>query len=228
MKELEDFHRTIHSESDTLPKRRKQSHSGGRGTGGTRLSRKSKNVSRGRALQSDPRNQIDLQPFVLPRSEPSSSLSTVTASLGTISRTCMDYALHFERIAEKTMFPSCVGTSPPEALAQATKPDGAPPNLPERKRLCPPIEPAEAVALFGLVDTLVRDLRAFASHLDVFNTVFAELARAQDIFVVYLKDGQSVGNQQSEKMMNVPRTCTPGTFVSDDVGWTHDGYVTRL
>jgi len=40
MKELEDFHRTIHSESDALiPKRRKQTHSGGRGTGGMRLSR---------------------------------------------------------------------------------------------------------------------------------------------------------------------------------------------
>lgn len=52
-------------------------------------SRKSKNVSRGRTLQSDPKNQVDLQPLFFPRSEPLSGLSTVTASFGTISRTCM-------------------------------------------------------------------------------------------------------------------------------------------
>ena len=46
---------------------------------------------------------------------------------------------------------------------------------PERKRLAPPMERAESTALPGLVDALVRDLRAFASRIDVFDTVFAEV-----------------------------------------------------
>ncbi|KAI9572011.1 hypothetical protein HD554DRAFT_2326740 [Boletus coccyginus] len=143
-----DFHRTIHSESDALiPERQRQGHSGGRGTGATRLSRYENSA----LADSNPGKWKN--PVVLSRSESSSGLST------------------------------------------ATKPDAAPLNPPERKRLCPAIERAEAAALFGPVDALVRELRAFASSLDVFNTVFAELARAQDIFVVYLRDGKSVANQ---------------------------------
>ncbi|KAH0830124.1 hypothetical protein J3R83DRAFT_1470 [Lanmaoa asiatica] len=177
IKELEDFHRTIHSELGALiPKRRRLSHS--RGTKDTQSLR-------------DSENSTTLQPFVVPRSEPLKGLSTVTASLGAVSRTCMDYALQFERIAERAVFPSCV-SFPPEA--QVISP--AAPNHPERKRLCPPASCAEvAASLPGIINALLHDLRAFVSRVDIFNVVFAELAREQDIFVVRLKDGQSVADQ---------------------------------
>ena len=81
-----------------------------------------------------------------------------------------DYALQFERVAEKAVFPSCFPPDSQEASAGS-----APSNLPERKRICPPIERAEPTALPVLVDALVRDLRAFASRIDVFDTVFAEV-----------------------------------------------------
>jgi hypothetical protein len=158
-------------------------------------------------LESDPEHQINHQPFVVPRSEPLSGLSTVTASLGAISRTCMDYALQFERIAEDAVFPSRVPSSPPGS--QEINPNSAPSDPPERKRLCLSIEHSESAALPGLVDALVRDLRAFASRIDVFDTVFAELARAQDIFVVYLKDGQSVANQGYRSEINRLRRHLP-------------------
>ena len=37
------------------------------------------------------------------------------------------------------------------------------------------MEYAESPAFTGHVDTLVRDLHAFASHVDIFDTVFAEV-----------------------------------------------------
>ena len=83
--------------------------------------------------------------------------------------------MQFERIAEKAVFPSCVASSPPEAPLQDTSPGMVPLGPPERKRLAPPMERAESTALPGLVDALVRDLRAFASRIDVFDTVFAEV-----------------------------------------------------
>lgn len=81
-----------------------------------------------------------------------------------------DYALKFECIAEKAVFPSCV---PPES--QEASAGSVPSKLPERKRICPPIEHVESAALSGLVDALARDLRMFVSRIDVFDTVFAEV-----------------------------------------------------
>lgn len=45
----------------------------------------------------------------------------------------------------------------------------------ERKRLAPPMERAESTEPPGLMDALVRDLRAFASRINVFDSVFAEV-----------------------------------------------------
>ncbi|KAF8550405.1 hypothetical protein OG21DRAFT_1487791 [Imleria badia] len=140
--ELEDFHRMIHPESGALiTKKRKQSHSGERRSKGIRTLRKSRP------------NQANPQPLVIPRSEPLSGLSTVTASLGAISRSCIDYPLQFD---------SCVVSSPPEAPTQDTS--AASSNPPESKRLDPLVKCAEPTAL----PVLVRDLRAFASRVDVF------------------------------------------------------------
>jgi hypothetical protein len=71
------------------------------------------------------------------------------------------------------VFPSRVPSSPPGS--QEINPNSAPSDPPERKRLCLSIEHSESAALPGLVDALVRDLRAFASRIDVFDTVFAEV-----------------------------------------------------
>lgn len=73
-------------------------------------------------------------------------------------------------MAEKAVLPSFT-SSPHEA--QATSP--AAPNFSQRKRLCPPIDHNELAALPDTVSALVRDLGAFASRVDVFNTIFGEV-----------------------------------------------------
>ncbi|KAN0073826.1 hypothetical protein V8E55_012080 [Tylopilus felleus] len=193
IKQLEDFRRMIHSGLGApSPKRQRQSHSGEKGTPPSRydtiaLLLADNDTNRFRKL---------IPPYSVSHVEPSRGLSAVTTSIGVISQTFLNRAQHFERIAEQAVFPSCVVT--PEAPAQVkrdTKPGAAPSNPPTRKRLGSPIELAEPESLPGLVDALLRDLPAFASRVDVFNTVFAELARAQDIFILYLKDGQSGADQ---------------------------------
>ncbi|KAF8437632.1 hypothetical protein L210DRAFT_3546577 [Boletus edulis BED1] len=191
IKELEDFHQTIHSELGAISKRRRQSYSSGKESRAARLSRKSRPL------------------YTVPRSEPLCGLSTVTASLGAVSKSCMDYTLKFERMAEEAFLPLCGVSLPLEAQTEGATPAAAPPNPPERKRFCPSAERSESAALPRLVDALVRDLRAFVSRLDVFDTVFVELARAQDIFILYLKDGQSVANQGYRLEINRLRRHLP-------------------
>jgi len=190
-KELEDFHQMIHSELGTIPKRRRQSYSRGKESRALGPSRKSR------------------PPYTVSRSEPLCGLSTITASLGAVSKTFMDYTLKFERMTEEALLPLC-GVSPsPEAQTEGAAPAAALPSPPERKRLCPSVECSELAALPRSVDALMRDLRAFVSRLDVFDTVFGELARAQDIFILYLKDGQSVANQGYRLEINRLRRHLP-------------------
>ena len=88
-----------------------------------------------------------------------------------------DCTSQIEYSGEKGPFPRSI-TRPP--ASQETSPAG--PNDSEHKRPYPPIEYTELAALPGIVDALVRDLCAFASRIDVFNIIFAEVRSAPVYF----------------------------------------------
>ncbi|KAF8129323.1 hypothetical protein EV363DRAFT_1338675 [Boletus edulis] len=192
VKELEDFHQTIHSELGAISKRRRQSYSRGKESRAARLSRKSRPL------------------YTVPRSEPLCGLSTVTASLGAVSKTCMDYTLKFERMDRRGLSsfvrrqPSTRSTdrgrNPRRSAYRTPQSANVPvplPNVPSR-------QPSLALWMHSCVICA-----QFVSRLDVFDTVFVELARAQDIFILYLKDGQSVANQGYRLEINRLRRHLP-------------------
>ncbi|KAF9229016.1 hypothetical protein BS17DRAFT_772921 [Gyrodon lividus] len=141
-----------------------------------------------RAVKCAPLQRGSSALLVMPRSEPSNSLLPLTAH-GTTSRTWSDYAQHVEGIAEDLLWSSfsCVNPRP--------RPEETNPTVhkqPERKRPRPAVNISQLAILPVRLDALLRDLRAFIDRISIFSIIFEELEREHDIFVIYLKDGQSV------------------------------------
>lgn len=85
-----------------------------------------------------------------------------------------DYALRFERIAEQAVFPSCASSAaetPATIHELAIRPNGS--HGGKKHVFSPSFTGHNELA--ALVDALLRDVRAFASRADVFNTVLVEV-----------------------------------------------------
>ena len=74
------------------------------------------------------------------------------------------------------MFPWCI-SSPPDVQETSPVTPNAEHGPSERDCLFPPssIGPTEVASLPGLVDTLVHDLRAFASRADILNNILEQV-----------------------------------------------------
>ncbi|KIK94665.1 hypothetical protein PAXRUDRAFT_827765 [Paxillus rubicundulus Ve08.2h10] len=147
-------------------------------------------------------------PLVMPHSEPSSSLSLVT-TCGTAWSTCTNFALNVERMAENAMWSSFSSVDPPPG---PEKPHPAVHKTPARNRSRLAVDIGQLAILPVRLDALLRDLRSFADRIDIFNALLKELEREHDIFVIYLKDGQSVTNWGYRSEINrlrkhLPRIC---------------------
>ncbi|KAG6375765.1 hypothetical protein JVT61DRAFT_2615 [Boletus reticuloceps] len=130
IKELEDFHQMIHSELGAIPKRRRQSYSRGKESKAARSSRYDMApLLLLASIDADTNHSRKSRPlYTVLRSEPLCGLSTVTASLGAVSKTFMDYTLKFERMTEEAFLPLCGVSPPPEAQTEGANPAAALPN----------------------------------------------------------------------------------------------------
>ncbi|KAF8838122.1 hypothetical protein BDN67DRAFT_972035 [Paxillus ammoniavirescens] len=185
--DLTVFRRTIHGA--LAPKRKRQNHHVG----------KSRDVRPKRGAS---------PPLVMPHSEPSGSLSLVS-TCGTAWNTCTNFALHVERMAEDAMWSSFSSVTPPLGPEQ-TQPIAH--KKPVRNRPKPTVDIGQLAILPVRLDALLRDLRGFAERIGIFHTLLNELEREHDIFVVYLKDGQSVTHLGYRSEINrlrkhLPRIC---------------------
>ncbi|KAG9317998.1 hypothetical protein JVU11DRAFT_58 [Chiua virens] len=150
--------------------------------------RRRRKVLSGRKETKDTQSSQQLEPpFIVPPAEPANSLLSVSASLGTTSRSYIDQAQHVERAIDMTIL-SWLGINSPLETPVPGPDDLRPspsPSLPENSRLegtarkrsldCGPMDPTESVSLPGLMRVLVQDLRGFTSRVDVLNTVFTEV-----------------------------------------------------
>jgi len=183
--DLTAFRRTIHGA--LAPKIKRQSHIVG----------KSRDVRPKRGAS---------HPLVMPHSEPSSGLSLVT-TCGTVWSTCTNFALGVERMAENAVSFSSINPPPgPEETHPIVQ------KKPARNRPRQAVDIGQLAILPVRLDSLLRDLRSFADRISIFNTLLNELEREHDIFVVYLKDGQSVTHLGYTSEINrlrkhLPRIC---------------------
>ncbi|KIJ67121.1 hypothetical protein HYDPIDRAFT_109137 [Hydnomerulius pinastri MD-312] len=183
--ELSNFSRMIYREScASSSKRRRETEDAG---GLTKIPRMERQIS---------------PPYIVPLSRPSNAVSPRNA-FGTMILSTTNCALRVEKIAEDILWSSFSCLAPPP------EPDESPLDAQTeagRRRPNPSpiqvVDPSRLATLPVLVDTLLRDLRVFSERVGIFGSIFGELQREHDIFVLYLKDGQSVIHQGYRSEIN--------------------------
>ncbi|KIJ59858.1 hypothetical protein HYDPIDRAFT_117933 [Hydnomerulius pinastri MD-312] len=185
--DLSNFSRMIYRESYTSSSKRRREIED---TGVlTKIPRMEHDIHR----QTDPPNTV-------PLSRPSNAVSPRSV-FGTVILSTTNYALSVEKFAEDIIWSSFSCLTPPPG------PDECPLSAQmeaERKRPNPnpTVDLSRLAALPVLVDGLLRDLRVFSERIGIFGIIFGELQREHDIFVLYLKDGQSVIHQGYRSEIN--------------------------